>query len=158
MIIVHKHICNICVCIHICNFLQAILWMHASSYKCLTFRYFDVKGPWCHLPCWCLGYPTEKWRMRPHSIFNWGKRVKGRGFLRRPGQIRRERYPGITHQPIHLLQSFPFSYHIWPGPRGHSVWQCHLQSSPPGKMAVCILGAWGKSLQDTTPTCQASMM
>lgn len=78
--------------------------------------------------------------MWPHSVFNWRERVQGRGFLWRPGQIRRKRYPGVTHQPVHLLQGVSFPHHIWPGPGGHSVWQCHLQSAAPGK--VHSTGTW----------------
>ena len=71
--------------------------------------------------------------MWSYSIFDWRKRVKRRGFLWRSWQIWRKRYPGITHQPVYVLQSLSLSHHIWQGSCGHSVWQCHLQSPSPGK-------------------------
>lgn len=80
--------------------------------------------------------------MWSYSIFNWRKRVKRRGLLWRSGQVWRKWYPGITHQPIYLLQSLSFPHNIWPGPGGHSVWQCHLQSAPAGKVFIATPGSW----------------
>ena len=101
-------------------------WHNTSIFNSFQLNYIS-----CSTSC-DADDPTQKWRVRPHQVSDWGEGLRGGGFLRRSGWLRGKWHTGDSDQPVHILQGFPVPPHVWQRPDAHTVWECHLSSLASG--------------------------